>query len=291
MAEQGALGLNTAAKSTTVGSPFFNQASVMGILNVTPDSFSDGGQYDSVETALAQARRMMAEGANILDVGGESTRPGAAPVSAEEELKRVIPVIQAIRAESSISLSIDSMKPEVMHAACLAGATIINDVNALQAPGAIEVARAFQHTQVILMHSHGFPNTRGKDSADETILEEVVDFLSCRVSACLKAGIAAERIILDPGIGFGKTTQQNLLLLKRLNQLTALGFPLLLGLSRKSLIGECLGLPVTQRLGASVGLAAYAYLKGVRYFRVHDVAETARALAMISAVEGRHGDE
>jgi dihydropteroate synthase len=249
---------------------------VMGILNVTPNSFSDGGRFAGLDAALAQARRMVADGAAIIDVGGESTRPGAAPVSLQEELDRVVPVIEAVTRELDVLVSVDTMKPEVMHAAVAAGAGLINDVLALQAPGALEAAAA-TGAAVCLMHMQGTPRTMQQDPHYEDVVREVGDFLRERAEACRTAGIPADRIALDPGFGFGKTLDHNLQLLRGLGRLAG-EYPLLVGLSRKSMLGKLTGRPVEQRLAGSIALAALAVAAGARIVRCHDVAETVDAV-------------
>jgi len=251
----------------------------MGVLNVTPDSFSDGGDFFSVGAALERALAMQAEGAAIIDIGGESTRPGAAPVSAEDEIRRVVPVIEALQARLTVPISIDTQKPEVMRAAVAAGAGFINDVNALRAPGALEAAVGCE-VPVCLMHMQGEPRTMQADPHYDDVVGEVSGFLQQRAAACEQAGIAREHILLDPGFGFGKTLQHNLQLLARLETISALGFPLLVGLSRKSMIGKLLGLDVGERLAASIALAVLAVERGAALVRAHDVAPTWQALQM-----------
>ena len=251
----------------------------MGVLNVTPDSFSDGGDFFSVGAALERALAMQAEGAAIIDIGGESTRPGAAPVSAEDEIRRVVPVIEALQARLTVPISIDTQKPEVMRAAVAAGAGFINDVNALRAPGALEAAVGCE-VPVCLMHMQGEPRTMQADPHYDDVVGEVSGFLQQRAAACEQAGIAREHILLDPGFGFGKTLQHNLQLLARLETISALGFPLLVGLSRKSMIGKLLGLDVGERLAASIALAVLALERGAALVRAHDVAPTWQALQM-----------
>ena len=265
---------------------------VMGILNVTPDSFSDGGRFLALEAALDQARAMAAAGAAVIDVGGESTRPGAAPVSEAEELERVIPVIEVLHREIDLPISVDTSKPAVMREAVRAGAGLINDVNALRAPGALETA-AEAGVPVCLMHMQGEPRTMQQNPSYRDVVAEVRDFLSERIAACEAAGIPAERLLVDPGFGFGKTLDHNLTLLRRLQELTSLGRPLLVGLSRKSMLGTLTGRPVEQRQAASVAAAVLAAERGAAIIRVHDVAETVDALAVTRAVmeEGtHHGD-
>jgi dihydropteroate synthase len=252
---------------------------VMGVLNVTPDSFSDGGDFFSVGAAVERALAMQAEGAAIIDIGGESTRPGAAPVSAEDEIRRVVPVIEALQARLTVPISIDTQKPEVMRAAVAAGAGFINDVNALRAPGALEAAVGCE-VPVCLMHMQGEPRTMQADPHYDDVVGEVRGFLQQRAAACEQAGIAREHILLDPGFGFGKTLQHNLQLLARLETISALGFPLLVGLSRKSMIGKLLGLDVGERLAASIALAVLAVERGAALVRAHDVAPTWQALQM-----------
>lgn len=256
---------------------------VMGILNVTPDSFSDGGVFFPRETAVAHALQMVQEGADIIDVGGESTRPGAAPVSAQEEIDRVIPVIEALRGRVSLPISIDTTKPDVMRAAVLAGAGFINDVRALRDDGALEVAAELQ-VPVCLMHMQGEPRTMQDNPHYQDVVAEVAAFLRERLQAAQAAGIPAERLVVDPGFGFGKSLAHNLELLHGLKRLKGLGVSILAGLSRKSMIGKALGLPVEQRLHASVALAVIAVQNGARLVRVHDVGPTVEALRMWSAV-------
>jgi dihydropteroate synthase len=222
---------------------------------------------------------MQAEGAAIIDIGGESTRPGAGPVSAEDEIRRVVPVIEALQVRLTVPISIDTQKPEVMRAAVAAGAGFINDVNALRAPGALEAAAECQ-VPVCLMHMQGEPRTMQADPHYDDVVDEVSGFLLQRAAACEQAGIAREHILLDPGFGFGKTLQHNLQLLARLETIGALGFPLLVGLSRKSMIGKLLGLDVGERLAASIALAVMAVERGAALVRAHDVAPTWQALQM-----------
>ncbi len=256
---------------------------VMGILNVTPDSFSDGGHFVARDRALAHARAMVEEGAAIIDVGGESTRPGAEAVSVQEELDRVVPVIEALRAELPAAISVDTGKPEVMRAAVAAGAGFINDVRALREPGALAAAAA-AGVPVCLMHMQGEPRSMQHRPHYVDVVAEVREFLLERAAACAAAGIPPHRILLDPGFGFGKTAEHNLRLLKHLPVLTDTGYVILAGLSRKSLIGTVLGLPVEQRLAPSVALAVLAVWQGARIVRVHDVAATVQAVRMCAAV-------
>jgi dihydropteroate synthase len=256
---------------------------VMGILNVTPDSFSDGDCYSTVEAALERAASIVAEGAVIIDVGGESTRPGAGAVEEAVEIARVVPVIEGIAATSDVAISIDTSKPKVMAAAVAAGACIINDVYALRAPGARTVA-ADSEAGVCLMHMQGEPRTMQDNPHYDDVVAEVRDFLIHERDGCVSAGIAIDSIALDPGLGFGKGLVHNLTLLKSLSQFAALGSPLLIGVSRKSFIGRVLGRPVDERLYGGLGLAALAAIEGARIIRTHDVAATCDALGMVSAV-------
>jgi len=255
----------------------------MGILNVTPDSFSDGGRYLGVDAAVERAAQMVAEGAAIIDVGGESTRPGALAAAEAVERDRVVPVIERIAAELDVAISIDSSKPPVMAAAVAAGACIVNDVYALRAPGAREWA-AGAGVGVCLMHMQGEPRTMQERPEYHDVVGEVSAFLLSERAACLGAGIAREAIALDPGLGFGKRQEHNLALLKNLAHIAALGSPLLVGVSRKSLIGQVLGRPTLERLHGGLGLAAWAVSMGARVVRTHDVAATRDAITMVSAV-------
>jgi dihydropteroate synthase len=255
----------------------------MGILNVTPDSFSDGDRYSSVDAALERAARMEEEGAVIIDVGGESTRPGAAGVDEAVEIARVVPVIEAIAAASAIAISIDTSKPEVMAAAVAAGACIVNDVYALRAAGAKAWA-AESKVGVCLMHMQGEPRTMQDNPRYDDVVAEVCGFLARERDLCVDAGIAPEAIVLDPGVGFGKGLEHNLTLLRELERVAALGSPLLVGVSRKSFIGKILGRPLDARLHGGLGLAALAVIGGARIIRTHDVAATRDAIGMVSAV-------
>ena len=256
---------------------------VMGILNVTPDSFSDGGQFNQLDNALKHALQMQKDGAEVIDIGGESTRPGAKPVSLDEELKRVIPVIEKIREHSDIAISIDTSKPEVMQSAIKAGANMVNDVNALHAEGAPEICAHYQ-VPVCLMHKQGNPQTMQDKPQYSDIIDEISHYLMTRANSCLKAGVRSENIFIDPGFGFGKTLENNLSLLKEMQQFCTLDYPVLLGFSRKSMFGMLLDRDVEQRLVASISAAVIAYQKGARFFRVHDVAETCDALKLCAAV-------
>ncbi|ACO80410.1 dihydropteroate synthase [Azotobacter vinelandii CA] len=257
---------------------------VMGILNVTPDSFSDGGCFDRLDAALNHARAMVAAGAALIDVGGESTRPGAGTVSANEELDRVAPVVEAIAAELDVIVSVDTSTPVVMRETARLGAGLINDVRSLQREGALAAA-AETGLPVCLMHMSGEPGTMQQDPRYEDLLGEVRGFLLGRMQACAAAGIPVERLLLDPGFGFAKTLQHNLLLFRHMEILHELGRPLLVGVSRKSMIGQVLGRDIGRRLNGSLALAALAIAKGVRIVRVHDVAETVEVVRMIDAVE------
>jgi dihydropteroate synthase len=258
---------------------------VMGVLNVTPDSFSDGGKFVRLDDAVERGVRMAEEGAAIIDVGGESTRPGAQPVALHEELHRVIPVIARLRSRTQAVISVDTSKPEVMHAAAAAGAAMINDVRALREAGALEAAVS-SGCAVCLMHMLGEPATMQDRPSYQDVVAEVRQFLDERVEVCVAAGLAAERIVVDPGFCFGKTVQHNLELLRRLGELSVRGLPLLAGLSRKSLVGTLTGRPPGERVQGSVALAVIAAMNGARILRVHDVAATVDALAVVSAVRG-----
>jgi dihydropteroate synthase len=256
---------------------------VMGILNVTPDSFSDGGRYATPDAALARARDMVAQGAAVIDVGGESTRPGSLPVDADTERRRAVPVIERIAASLDVAVSIDTSKLEVMQAAVAAGACIVNDVRALAAPGAREWAGT-AGVGVCLMHMQGEPRTMQDDPRYHDVVSEVGAFLAAARAECLAAGVAPEAIVLDPGLGFGKRHEHNLALLQCLGHLASLGAPLLVGVSRKSLIGRVLGAAPPERLHGGLGLAAWAVSRGARIVRTHDVAPTRDAIRMVSAV-------
>ncbi|MFT3665386.1 dihydropteroate synthase [Piscinibacter sp.] len=255
---------------------------VMGIVNVTPDSFSDGGRHGDAAGALAHCETLLAEGAHILDIGGESTRPGAAQVPLDEELRRVIPVVEGAL-KLGVPVSVDTVKPEVMRRALDAGADIVNDINALRLPGALEAVAAHPGCGVCLMHMRGDPATMQQRPAYDDVVLEVGDFLRERLAALRERGVTAERVVLDPGIGFGKSVQHNLDLLRRQRELLALGRPLLLGWSRKSTLGALTGRPVEQRLAASVAAALACVHRGARIVRVHDVAATADALKVWGA--------
>jgi dihydropteroate synthase len=256
---------------------------LMGVVNVTPDSFSDGGRHFSREAAVAHARRLAAEGADILDLGGESTRPGADPVPEQEEINRVIPVLESLR-NLPIPVSIDTRRPGVMRAALAAGASMINDVEALEAPGAID-AIAGSGCGVCLMHKKGDPSTMQKEPVYGDVVAEVKAYLAARIAACEKAGIAKDRICADPGFGFGKTPAHNLELLRRLREFADLGVPIVSGWSRKSTLGGITGRPADERLAASLAAALLSAQAGATILRVHDVRETRDVLAVWQAVK------
>lgn len=257
---------------------------VMGIVNVTPDSFSDGGKFLDKRAAIMHARRMVEDGADILDIGGESTRPGAKPASLSEELDRVLPIIEALASEG-VPLSIDTQKPEVMGAALAAGASMVNDVNALQAPGALQVV-ASSNAGICLMHKQGDPETMQQQPQYHDVLSDVREFLADRANAVMATGVKAERIVIDPGFGFGKTVAHNLMLLRNLYHFLELGFPVMAGLSRKSTLGAITGRDVDDRMAASIAAALIAAQKGAKILRVHDVKETVDALKILDAVGG-----
>ncbi|MGP0151157.1 dihydropteroate synthase [Pseudomonas oryzihabitans] len=263
----------------------FDAPKVMGILNVTPDSFSDGGRYTAVESALRHAEGMVAAGAAIIDVGGESTRPGAPAVSEAEELDRVVPVIEAIARELDVVISMDTSTPTVMREGARAGAGLINDVRSLRRPGALETAAATD-LAICLMHMRGEPGTMQQAPVYADVAGEVGAFLAEQVARCEAVGISRQRLVLDPGYGFAKTLEHNLELFRRQAELLAFGLPLLVGVSRKSMIGAVTGRPVEGRLAGGLALAALALAKGAQILRVHDVAETVDVVKMITAVEG-----
>lgn len=258
---------------------------LMGILNVTPDSFSDGNRFPTARLAAEHGVRLVAEGADLLDVGGESTRPGASPVEVDEELGRVLPVVEMLSDLVDVPISVDTSKPEVMRAAVAAGASMINDVRALQRPGALEAVAALD-VGLCLMHMQGTPATMQEAPAYTDVVAEVRDFLAARLAACAAAGIDLERITVDPGIGFGKTLDHNVALLRAIPQLAALGRPVLVGMSRKGMIGTLTGRPIAERTPGSVTAAVLAAQRGARLLRVHDVAATRDALAVLAAFEG-----
>jgi dihydropteroate synthase len=253
----------------------------MGVVNITPDSFSDGGKFLDPQAAIAHGRRLIEEGADILDIGGESSRPGARAVAEGEELQRVLPVLKALK---DVPVSVDTRRPAVMRAVLAEGASMINDIEALEAPGALD-AVADTDCAVCLMHKKGDPATMQNAPGYADVVLEVREFLLARISACQIAGIERDRITIDPGFGFGKTAQHNLTLLKRLPELAALGVPVVAGWSRKSTLGAITGRPVGERLAASVAAALLAIQHGATILRVHDVRETRDALAVMQALE------
>ena len=259
------------------------EPAVMGILNVTPDSFSDGGRFARLDSALRRVEEMVAEGARILDVGGESTRPGAPPVSVQEELDRVVPVIEALRKRFDAVISIDTFKPAVMNAACSVGAHLVNDIRALEEEGALAIV-ARHRAAVCLMHMQGQPQSMQAAPHYEDVVAEVANYLRERADACLAAGIAKNAIVLDPGIGFGKNLDHNLQLLAHGRTLGQLGFPLLIGVSRKSMFQHLLGLPVDQRLHASLAAACLSVWQGAAIIRAHDVRPTVEAVKVAAAI-------
>ena len=262
---------------------------VMGIVNVTPDSFSDGGKFVATNLAIEHALKLAEEGADILDIGGESTRPNATPVSLQEELDRVIPVIEALvrqfkqNKQVNIPISIDTYKPQVMQAAIAAGASMINDVRALQEEGALEIA-AKSNTGVCLMHMQGTPQTMQQNPQYHDVVNDVKAFLSARLQSSIHAGCRASNILLDPGFGFGKTREHNIKLLQNLESFTDLGQPMLVGLSRKSVLGQVTGNDVDARLYASIAASVLSAMKGAKILRVHDVRATVEALKVVSAI-------
>jgi dihydropteroate synthase len=260
-----------------------NSPVAMGIVNVTPDSFSDGGRFLAVERAVQHGVQMASDGAALIDVGGESTRPGAEPVEEVEELRRVVPVIRELAAVAGVPVSIDTSKPVVMEAAAEAGAVMINDVNALRTDGALQVA-VETGLAVCLMHMQGQPRQMQANPTYSDVVEEVYSFLSDRIEACLAAGVDLARIVIDPGFGFGKTLEHNLTLMRRLERFRDLGRPLLVGVSRKSMIGTILGRDVDERLWGSVVLGILAVERGANILRVHDVAPTMDAMRVMQAV-------
>jgi dihydropteroate synthase len=257
----------------------------MGVVNVTPDSFSDGGRFLDADRAVSHGLALAREGAAFIDVGGESTRPGAEPVGAQEELRRVVPVIEGLVGATDAVVSVDTSKPEVMRAAAAAGAGLINDVRALREPGALEAAQE-SGCAVCLMHMQGEPRTMQAAPAYEDAVGEVRAFLAERAQVCLAAGFSADRLVLDPGFGFGKTLEHNLTLLRHLRELGVDGLPLVVGLSRKSMVGKLTGRPEGERVLGSVVLAVMAVLAGARIVRAHDVAATVEALRVVAAVRG-----
>jgi len=259
------------------------QPLIMGIVNLTDDSFSGDGLHGQIDRAVAQSQRLVEEGADLLDLGAESSRPGADPVSAQQELDRLLPVLTALR-DVGVPLSVDTVKPEVMRAALVAGADMVNDIAALRAPGALEAVSA-TNAAVCLMHMQGEPRTMQTSPRYEDVVTEVIDFLAARVAACVTAGVTRDRLVIDPGFGFGKALEHNLELLRHLDRFVAMGLPVLAGLSRKSMLGLITGRPVGERVPASVAAAVLAVKRGAAMVRVHDVAATRDALAVLRAVE------
>ncbi|MBB3084518.1 dihydropteroate synthase [Geodermatophilus sabuli] len=256
---------------------------VCGILNVTPDSFSDGGLFDSLDRAVRHGCALAAEGADLIDIGGESTRPGARPPTLTEELDRVVPVVEALAGQATVPLSVDTSRPEVMRAAVAAGASMVNDVRALQRPGAL-AAVAELGVPVCLMHMQRAPETMQEDPRYQDVVAEVRAFLAERVVACLDAGVRPENLVIDPGFGFGKTLEHNVALLASLDAFTRLGFPVMVGLSRKSVVGQLTGRTVGDRLPGSLAAALVAVQRGASVLRVHDVAATRDVLTVLAAV-------
>lgn len=257
---------------------------IMGVINITPDSFSDGGKFFSADSALQQAKKLIDEGADILDIGGESTRPGSISVEVDEEMRRVSPLLEMLVKEN-IPVSVDTSKPEIMQYAIAAGAAMINDVNALRAPGALEAIAASGSVAVCMMHMQGKPSSMQDNPEYANIIDEVMAFLGERIQAAMAHGITRDRIIIDPGFGFGKTLQHNLLLLRNLKQFSRLGVPVMAGISRKSMLGMITGNPVDQRVHESIAAAMLAVMNGVNIVRVHDVKATRDALAVYLAMQ------
>ncbi|WP_323658280.1 dihydropteroate synthase [Pectobacterium versatile] len=255
---------------------------IMGILNVTPDSFSDGGKHNKLDTALLHVQEMITAGATLIDIGGESTRPGAADVSTEEELNRVVPVVEAIAKRFDVWISVDTSKPEVMTASAQAGAHLINDIRALQEPGALEAAAA-TGLPVCLMHMQGMPRTMQHKPYYDDLMQDIGDFLQQQIDRCVNANIPKSKLLLDPGFGFGKNLAHNYALLARLSELHRFELPLLVGMSRKSMIGQLLNVPPAQRVHGSVACAVIAAMQGAQIIRVHDVKETADAMRIVEA--------
>ena len=262
---------------------FTDKTLVMGVINTTPDSFSDGGQFATIDNAFCHAQQLIEDGVDILDIGGESTRPGSKSVGLSEELARTIPLIESIRKISDIPISIDTNKPKVMQQAIFAGANLINSISALQLDNSLEIA-ADLDVPVGLMHMQGTPETMQKEPAYNDVVVEVKTFLQNRIDAAISAGIKEHNIIIDPGFGFGKTLEHNLKLLKSLPEFKALGFPVLVGMSRKKMIGTILDKPVEERLQGSVSSAVIAAMLGADIIRVHDVAETVDAIKIVNAL-------
>ena len=257
---------------------------VMGIVNVTPDSFSDGGKYSQRDQAIAHALKLAEEGADILDIGGESTRPNATPVGLQEELDRVAPVIESLSKQFNIPISIDTYKPQVMQAAINAGASMVNDVRALQVDGALAVV-AKSNVGVCLMHMQGLPATMQNNPQYNDVVNDVKAFLAARLQASIDAGVPTSRILLDPGFGFGKTRAHNISLIQHLDEFSSLGQPILVGLSRKSVLGQMTGNDVDARLYASIAASMIAAQKGAKILRVHDVKATVEVLKVLAAIQ------
>ncbi|MDY4367152.1 dihydropteroate synthase [Pectobacterium brasiliense] len=255
---------------------------IMGILNVTPDSFSDGGKHNKLDAALLHVQEMVNAGATLIDIGGESTRPGAAEVSTEEELNRVVPVVEAIAKRFDVWISVDTSKPEVMTASAQAGAHLINDIRALQEPGALE-ASAATGLPVCLMHMQGMPRTMQHKPHYDDLMQDIGDFLQQQIDRCVSANIPKSKLLLDPGFGFGKNLAHNYALLARLSELHRFELPLLVGMSRKSMIGQILNVPPAQRVHGSIACAVIAAMQGAQIIRVHDVKETADAMRIVEA--------
>ena len=256
----------------------------MGILNVTPDSFSDGGKFVHLEQALAQVEQMITDGASIIDVGGESTRPGAPEVSLEHELERVIPIVSAIKRQFDVVVSVDTSKAQVMSEAVKVGAGIINDVRALQNEGCIDVM-AQNDVPICLMHMQGMPRSMQNNPQYQDVTHDIIEFIAQRINVCQQAGIDKNRFLVDPGFGFGKTLEQNYLLLNQLSAFKSLGLPVLVGTSRKSMIGQLLNRPVNERLAGSLATALIATQQGAKIIRVHDVKETVDALKILEVAQ------
>jgi len=266
-----------------------NKPVVMGILNVTPDSFSDGGKFNELDAAMRQAETMVAEGADIIDIGGESTRPGAAAVSVQQELDRVIPLVEKLSRQLEIPVSVDTNKAQVMSESVRAGAGMINDVMALQNEGALQAAALLDSSIAIcLMHMQGQPRTMQHDPQYDDVVQDIFSFLEHRTKDCIEAGITRQQLCIDPGFGFGKTLEHNLSLLKNLEEFTKMELPVLVGLSRKSMLGALLGdVPPKQRIDASIAASVLAYERGAQILRVHDVRQTVDALKVASAILSR----
>ncbi|MDB6096233.1 MAG: dihydropteroate synthase [Francisellaceae bacterium] len=256
----------------------------MGILNVTPNSFSDGGRFNTLSSALQHAQKMVNEGAKIIDVGGEATNPGSAPISLQEELDRVIPVIEHIKKNIEVLISIDTSQPQVMKEACAHGAGLINDIRALQIPGSLEMAIRL-NVPVCLMHMQGIPQNMQINPTYQNVNREVKHFFKTKIDHYLSMGLLPDNIIIDPGFGFGKNLAHNLSLLKNLKKFKKLGYPILVGLSKKKMIGDILDLPVEQRLNGSISLHLYAFNQGAKFFRVHDVKAHVEALRAWQALK------